>query len=470
MTKQYKKLILIIIIVLCLTVVSTFIACIVLTPKLYLTNKNVDVEVNTKYVEPGYKSYVLNKDITNKVKIKSNLNINKIGNYKIDYEVKYLIFDVKKTRTVRVVDKEAPIITLKGKEEVVVCPNKKYVEDGYEAIDNYDGNLSNKVEVIQKDNEIIYSVKDTFGNLTTKTRKILLEDKEAPTIKLTGYNNMTIYLGATFKEPGFNAYDNCDDDITSKVEVSGSVDSAKIGIYTITYKVSDTAGNTATVKRVVNVISNNVSNKGVIYLTFDDGPSSTVTSKILDILKEENVKATFFIINKADNLNYLIKREYDEGHTVGLHSYTHNYQTVYSSNTAYLDDLARLSKKVNSIIGIDSKIIRFPGGSSNTVSKRYTPGVMSYLTNEVTNRGYKYYDWNISSEDAGGVKSSEEVYNNVVNNLKHDKANMVLMHDFENNYYTLNALRSIIEYGKNNGYIFSNITMSTPQIIHRVNN
>ena len=72
---------------------------------------------------------------------------------------------------------------------------------------------------------------------------------------------MTIYLGATFKEPGFNAYDNCDDDITSKVEVSGSVDSAKIGIYTITYKVSDTAGNTATVKRVVNVISNNVSNK-----------------------------------------------------------------------------------------------------------------------------------------------------------------------------------------------------------------
>ena len=129
-----------------------------------------------------------------------------------------------------------------------------------------------------------------------------------------------------------------------------------------------------------------------------------------------------------------------------------------------------LEKKVNSILGIDSKIIRFPGGSSNTVSKRYTPGVMSYLTNEVTNRGYKYYDWNISSEDAGGVKSSEEVYNNVVNNLKHDKANMVLMHDFENNYYTLNALRSIIEYGKNNGYIFSNITMSTPQIIHRVNN
>ena len=78
MAKQYKKLILIIIIILCLTVISTFIACIVLTPKLYLTNKNVDVEVNTKYVEPGYKSYVLNKDITNKVKIKSNLNINKI--------------------------------------------------------------------------------------------------------------------------------------------------------------------------------------------------------------------------------------------------------------------------------------------------------------------------------------------------------------------------------------------------------
>ena len=187
-------------------------------------------------------------------------------------------------------------------------------------------------------------------------------------------------------------------------------------------------------------------------------------------MKEKGVKATFFVINASNNLNYLIKQAYDEGHTIGLHSYTHNYKTVYSSADAYFDDLNKISKKVQKITGEESKIIRFPGGGSNTISRRYSKGIMTYLTNEVINRGYHYFDWNVSSGDAGGSNNKEEVYKSVVNNLKHNQANIVLMHDFENNYKTLNALSDIIDYGLNNGYTFSAIDMTTPLVTHRVNN
>ena len=191
---------------------------------------------------------------------------------------------------------------------------------------------------------------------------------------------------------------------------------------------------------------------------------------MLDILKEENVKATFFVTNKSNTLNYLIKREYDEGHTVGLHTASHDYKKIYSSSESYFNDLNIIENKVKNITGKDSKIIRFPGGSSNTISKKYQKGIMTYLTNEVINRGYIYFDWNISSGDAGGAKNSNDVYYNVTSKLSKDKTNIVLMHDFENNYKTLNAIRDIIKYGKDNGYTFDVITKDTPQIVHHVNN
>lgn len=465
-----KKIILIVALWILLLGFVIFIGCIILTPKLYLKGKDISIEVGNDFVEPGYKSYVLNKDISNRVSIKNNLNTNKIGSYNIEYEVKFLIFDVKKVRKIRVVDKSKPVISLSGNEEVFLCPNKSYAEEGYNAYDNYDGDITKRVERIEEDDKIVYKVVDSFGNVSIRKRKVIKKDNDDPVVKLNGYNNMTIYLGNKYKEPGYSAIDNCDGDITKKVEITGRVNTNQVGVYTLNYKAVDTFGNETIVSRVINVVDIVNINRGVIYLTFDDGPSRSITGKILDILKEENVKATFFVINKDNTLNYLIKREYDEGHTVGLHSYSHNYQTIYSNNNAYIDDLIKINTKVKGIIGVDSKIIRFPGGSSNTISKKYTVGVMSYLAREVSNRGYKYFDWNISSEDAGGVQSSEEIYNNVVNNLSHSRSNVVLMHDFENNYYTLNSLRKIIHYGKNNGYNFSKITMNTPQVVHRIFN
>ena len=155
---------------------------------------------------------------------------------------------------------------------------------------------------------------------------------------------------------------------------------------------------------------------------------------------------------------------------MGLHTATHNYSYLYSSVEAYFTDLKTISDKVKRITDEESKIIRFPGGSSNTVSKKYYPGIMSYLTNEVKNRGYQYYDWNIDSEDATRKVDANQVYENVVNNLRPNRPNIILMHDFSENVPTKEALRKIIEYGKENGYVFAPITESTEEYHHHVNN
>lgn len=115
------------------------------------------------------------------------------------------------------------------------------------------------------------------------------------------------------------------------------------------------------------------------------------------------------------------------------------------------------------------KIIRFPGGSSNTVSK-FNKGIMSYLTRDVVSNGYHYFDWNVDSGDAWNARNSYEVYNNVIYNLSMNRSNVVLMHDFSGNYKTLNALDDIIRTARNNGYVFDKITYNTPMIVHSVNN
>ena len=165
----------------------------------------------------------------------------------------------------------------------------------------------------------------------------------------------------------------------------------------------------------------------------------------------------------------LIKRAYDEGHTIALHTASHNYSIVYASVDSYFNDLNIVSERVKNITGVESKIIRFPGGSSNTVSRKYSSGIMSYLTSEVLKRGYRYYDWNVSSGDAaGGSPTASMIYDNVVSNLSKNRVNMVLMHDIKT--YTRDALRDIIRYGKENGYVFDKITQDTEMITQRVNN
>ena len=134
-----------------------------------------------------------------------------------------------------------------------------------------------------------------------------------------------------------------------------------------------------------------------------------------------------------------------------------------------MNNITKLQEKIKKSTGYATKITRFPGGSSNTASK-YNPGIMTKLSKEVVSRGYKYFDWNVSSGDAGGAKSSQDVYRNVISGLNLNRANVVLMHDFSGNTKTVNALADIIDYGLKNGYTFSRITDSTPMVTHGVNN
>lgn len=209
--------------------------------------------------------------------------------------------------------------------------------------------------------------------------------------------------------------------------------------------------------------------KSIAYLTFDDGPSS-ITHSVLDILKKYNVKATFFVINSGNYNKATLQREVNEGHTIGLHAYDHNYAIAYKDDNSYLDGIDKLRAKVKADTGFDSHYIRFPGGSSNTISKRYSKGIMSRITKTAKQRGYKYYDWNVDDDDAGRARTADDCYNNVVKELRPNRSNIVLMHDFGTNKKILEALPRIIEYCQKNGYKMLPIDDNTPEIHHGISN
>lgn len=209
--------------------------------------------------------------------------------------------------------------------------------------------------------------------------------------------------------------------------------------------------------------------KSIAYLTFDDGPSS-ITHSVLDILKKYNVKATFFVINSGNYNKETLQREVNEGHTIGLHAYDHNYAIAYKDDNSYLDGIDKLRAKVKADTGFDSHYIRFPGGSSNTISKRYSKGIMSRITKTAKQRGYKYYDWNVDDDDAGRARTADDCYNNVIKELRPNRSNIVLMHDFGTNKKILEALPRIIEYCQKNGYKMLPIDDNTPEIHHGISN
>ena len=437
---------------------------ILLLPQIELKGKEeLAINYKAKYVEKGFKATRLGSDITNDVKTTGKVNTKKLGTYEIKYKVGKGLFSKTVIRKVIVEDLEKPKLSVNS-DDMYVCPGNKVKAEKVTATDNYDGDLTSKIKVKVSEDKVVYKVTDSSGNSKEVVKKVQYKDIEKPVVTLNGNKDMYMLVGDTFEDPWVKATDNCDGDLSKKVSVDNKINTNKEGTYQVVYKVKDAAGNEATVTRTVKVNPKN--RNGVVYLTFDDGPNSGTTDVILDILKSKGVKATFFVTNKGPDS--LIKREFDEGHTVALHTASHDYALIYSSETAYFNDLNSVGARVKRITGQESKIIRFPGGSSNTISRRYSQGIMSRLTSSVVAKGYKYYDWNVSSGDAGETRDPNQVYSNVVNSLSRDRANVVLMHDIKP--YTRYALARIIDYCKNNGYPMERITMSTPMVTQRVNN
>lgn len=299
----------------------------------------------------------------------------------------------------------------------------------------------------------------------TKRRKrtvlCSVRDDEAPEISLKGAETKVLILGTEYEDDGASVEDNCDYDV--EIVKEGEVDAKVAGTYEIKFKAKDRMGNMSEKKRTVRVVDP-ASGERVIYLTFDDGPGEH-TGRLLDVLAKYGVKATFFVTGYGDDA--IIKREFDEGHTVALHTNTHNYAYVYSSVENYFADLYMVRDRVQRITGLAPNLIRFPGGSSNTISAVYARGIMSTLVGEVGRRGFYYADWNISSGDAGGAGTAGAVYANVVGRLG-DGQYVVLQHDVKG--FSVDAVEGIIQYGLENGYTFLPMNETSFLAHHGVNN
>ena len=193
----------------------------------------------------------------------------------------------------------------------------------------------------------------------------------------------------------------------------------------------------------------------VCYLTFDDGPNVANTHLVLDTLEKYNIKATFFVVYSDDEYSdELYKRIVNEGHTIAVHTASHQYTEIYSSVEAYLTDFEKMSSHIESVTGVKPEIFRFPGGSVNT----YNSSLYREIIAEMTRRGYTYYDWNVSSGDAAiGVVTKERIISNVLTGSAAQDDAIVLMHDGPGHSATAAALPQIIEGLKEQGYTFDRL-------------
>ncbi|MGM9614073.1 MAG: polysaccharide deacetylase family protein [Oscillospiraceae bacterium] len=349
-------------------------------------------------------------------------------------------------------------LTLAGPEEMTIEYGQEYVEPGATAqiqgkdIDIFDGDVKVKARASDMDFSepgtytITYRASRLFYS-DTKERVVHVVDGSAPAITL---NDVKTELDAgDVWQDSYSAYDDFDGDITSLVQVSGEVDTKTAGMYTLEYSVTDSAGNTTTAQREVNVIgvSEPVSGK-VVFLTFDDGPCEN-TEELLEILDRHNAKVTFFVTNTGGSYTSLIQQEAEAGHTVAVHTLTHNFNSIYASEQAYWDDFNAMNDIIEQYTGHRTQLFRFPGGSSNTVSS-FNPGIMTRLTAEADEYGYEYFDWNVDSGDGANVNDPDQIFNNVISGIKNNDVSVVLCHD--THHTTVQAIDRILTWCEENGY------------------
>ena len=476
--------------------------------------QDVVIEYGQTYDDPGAGAVIhgtmfMKEPVDVAITTQGQVNPDIVGTYRIRYTAKHTIQSIFGSvevtgfaqRTVRVVDTACPVITLFSDPNTFTIPGEPYQEEGFLASDNYDGDLTDRVIRTATTEAVTYQVSDSSGNIARVERTIFYHDPIPPELTLLGEAHLSLEAGTPYAEPGYTATDNCDGDLTDQVVVSGTVDTTKAGTYILEYTVTDSYGNTVSATRTVEVFgtepetesetqvvteSAEVKEKetlatespakntrvepknpvgGVIYLTFDDGPGRH-TPRLLKILDKYDAKASFFVVNTK--FAGTIADIAAAGHTVAMHSASHHFKQIYASEEAFFEDLEQIQSIIAGYSGTTPMLMRFPGGSSNTVSRRFNKGIMTRLAALVEEQGYTYFDWNVDSDDAGDAATALQVYNNVVSGVATRKTSVVLLHDIKS--YTVDAIEDILVWGQKNGYTFKALTDTSPTFHHTIRN
>ena len=289
-----RKFLLALMVIIAFTFVFIYFYYNALTIKL-IGNEKLTIALGENYVELGAKATYLYKDFSSNIETKGDVDTSKVGTYSVEYNITKGKITRSVVRKIIVVDLTSPEIVLNGAQNVILC-GKEYVEDGYQAIDNVDGDVTDRVEIVKEENKIIYSVIDSSGNKTEITRN-LINDNVNPEISLIHSDNLTFKKGKKYKEFGAKAIDNCDGDITSRIEIVSNVDVNKVGDYVVTYKVKDSSDNESIITRNIKVYNKEELNKG--YTEIEQGPK--YVNGILIVSKKYAIPSDF----KADNAEAL---------------------------------------------------------------------------------------------------------------------------------------------------------------------
>jgi len=453
------------------------------------------INCGEEYIEKGAKASFLGKELD--VKIQDNINTSKLGDYVVYYKTRNT-FGIMKSlkREVKVKDKTAPKISLKGENPKILNLNEKYIEEGASAKDNLDGDLTSKMKITGNVNttkygeyQIMYEVSDNSGNSNSKIRKIIVKDVELPILELKGKTTVDILVGNKYEEEGYKATDNLDGDITSNVEITDKVNYNKVGNYEITYKIKDSSNNIVTKKRIINVVKKLLTykdkydkidntknywwsgnkfdhkrpeggadleelkkynayflgpNKKVIYLTYDEGSNDTYLPEILEVLNKNDVKATFFLCRNYMLMNKdLIKKMEKTGHSVGNHTYHHYVMPSLATKENF-------DKYVYEIRATEEAYKEITGKNMDKVY-REPKGEWSYRSLQIVkDLGYKTFFYSADYLDYGKNVTKEYALNKMMNRYHHGA--IYLFHP--KNKGNLEALDEFIKNMKKLGYTF----------------
>lgn len=443
--------------------------------RFYMTDETrISVPYGEEYKEPGVYAVTVGRIFSEgkhrlPISVEGKVDTSVPGEYEIKYTARFLLQDYSVTRIVTVED-YAPVIELKHIEGYAPSWLDGYEEEGFTARDAADGDITDKVQRTVEGDKIIYSVTNSAGKTTVAERTVEYSISR-PEISLLGDTRMQIYACPEFSEPGYSAQDCNGNDMTGFVTLEGGVCAYKPGEYDINYVITNALGERVSAQRHVTVMPAELPetvtpDERTIYLTFDDGPGA-YTEQLLDILAEYNVKATFFVTCLNGDYEDMIGRAFNEGHSIGVHTACHNYYTVYDSEEAFFEDFDTAEEMIYRQTGEYTKLCRFPGGSSNTVSS-FNPGIMTRLTQAVTDMGYKYFDWNVSSGDAGETTDTDQVAANIIDGCSRHKTSIVLQHDIKD--YSVAAVEQVIIWGLSNGYTFRPLDLTSPGAHHGIAN